>query len=108
MTSASASRVTRSRNSLALAIALFAGGIVAVATLHAQQAPNPAPPQAAPPANDAPAAAPVAPVTGQSQTQPANAPPAARGKPAAGQSQEHFEPTEKVRADFDVSFPVDI
>jgi hypothetical protein len=108
MTSASASRVTRSRRSLGLAIALFAGGIVAVATLHAQQAPNPAPPQVAPEAKDTPAAATGAPVAAQPQTEPANAAPAARGKAAAGQSQEHFEPTEKVRADFDVSFPVDI
>ena len=28
--------------------------------------------------------------------------------PAAGKSPQHFEPTEKVRPDFDVAFPVDI
>ena len=34
--------------------------------------------------------------------------PDANNTPPAADAPEHFEPTEKVRADFDVSFPVDI
>jgi len=88
MTSASASRVTRSRRSLGLAVALLCGALAVVGALRAQV------PGQKPPAGVSPAAA---------------APPA-DGKPArgSGASPSHFEPTEKVRADFDVSFPVDI
>jgi hypothetical protein len=123
MTSDSASRVTRSRRSLALAAALFAGGIVAVGALSAQQTQDTAQaPQAAPagpaatPATGGSTAAPVAagkpaaPAASQPKPAEPTTPPAAganRGT-AAGPAQEHFEPTEKVRADFDVSFPVDI
>ena len=39
---------------------------------------------------------------------PSTAQPEANKNPPATESPERFEPTEKVRADFDVSFPVDI
>jgi hypothetical protein len=132
MTSDSGSRVTRSKRSLGLAIALFAGGVVAVTGLRAQEtpaaaqpapaaapgnAPAPAAPETtAPPVSTgkapAPAPAPGSPgVQAPPVPQPADAksPPAgaSRGTTGGG-STDHFEPTEKVRADFDVSFPVDI
>jgi hypothetical protein len=71
----------------------------------------PAAPEAgAPGADPAPvtAAPESAPAAGETDT---NAAPAARaGKPdgAVGPTRDRFEPSEKVRADFDVSFPVDI
>jgi hypothetical protein len=93
MTSASASRVTRSRHSLRLALLAFAGVLAVVTVLRAQET-SPAP-AAAPPVKEAiPAIDPAA--------KPAT-PPASKGPTPA-----RFEPTEKVRADFDVSFPVDI
>ncbi|WP_129641905.1 hypothetical protein [Peristeroidobacter agariperforans] len=36
------------------------------------------------------------------------APPAPKSKPGKGSSPERFVPSEQVRADFDVSFPIDI
>ena len=87
MTSDSASRVTRSRWHLLGAVALLA--VVGVLRAQEPQAPAPPPPASAP----APAANP-----------PATNPPAAK----PGRTQDRFEPTEKVRADFDVSFPIDI
>lgn len=104
MTSASASRVTRSRRSLRLGLLLFAGVLAGITALRAQEAPTaPAATPAATPAAPAPAAA--------AQDVPAQ-PGASGQKPdaatAAGQSPTRFEPTEKVRADFDVSFPIDI
>jgi hypothetical protein len=132
MTSDSESRVTRSKRSLGFAIALFAGCVVAVTGLGAQETPAPVPkaPAATPanaPASTAPEAAvpPVetgntpasAPASGSpgaqapSVPQPADAksPPAGASRSTtSGGSKDHFEPTEKVRADFEVSFPVDI
>jgi len=124
MTSDSASRATRSRRSLGLAIALLAGGVVAVSAPGAQEAPKTAQPAPAATAKEAPApatpgtaaaptAATKATAAGQTAAPPqasSQPPPAADAKtpPARGKSGEHFEPTEKVRADFDVSFPVDI
>jgi len=110
MTSDSASRVTRSSRGLALAF--LAVGIVAVTATSAQQAPASAQSTPVAPAKDAPASAPA----GTAATPAASQPPAGAKPPPAGasrgstggQSPEHFEPTEKVRADFDVSFPVDI
>ena len=102
MTSASASRVTRSSRSLRLAVLLFAGVLAVVTVLRAQETPPPpAPPAAAgtTPSQDA-AAAP-----GDDPAPRASAP---ASDPRAGPSPARFEPTEKVRADFDVSFPIDI
>ena len=98
MTSDSASRVTRSRWHIFGALALLA----VVGVLRAQE---PEAPASTPPANP-PAPAPNAPAT----SAPAAATPAAAAPAAAkpGRTQDRFEPSEKVRADFDVSFPVDI
>ena len=106
MTSVSASRVTRSSRSLRLALLLFAGVLAAVTVLRAQETP-PAPPAAA---GTAPVQAAPAPAPAAQQSEPAaDAAPSQASPPApAGKSPARFEPTEKVRADFDVSFPVDI
>jgi hypothetical protein len=130
MTSASASRVTRSSRSLRLAIALFAGVLAAVTVLRAQETPPSAPaptPAAAPDAPAAGAAAsggessgdarPGEPTTDRAQDEGAavGEQPAATNPPApadrtrpVGPTPGRFEPTEKVRADFDVAFPIDI
>ena len=103
MTSDSASRVTRSRWHLVGALALLA----VVGVLRAQEPEAPAStPAANPPAPAPNTPAPNAPATSApAAATPAAAAPAAR-KP--GPTQDPFEPSEKVRADFDVSFPVDI
>lgn len=103
MTSASASRVTRSSRSLRRAALLLAGLLAGITALRAQEPPAaPAPAPAAEPARPAPAPA----------EPPAAADPKAAGKnnapPASTSTPSRFEPTEKVRADFDVSFPIDI
>jgi hypothetical protein len=105
MTSASASRVTRSSRSLRRAALLFAGVLAGITALRAQEPPaSPSPAPAAGPATPEPAASAPAP--------PAATDPKAAGKtnpPATSTSTPaRFEPTEKVRADFDVSFPIDI
>jgi hypothetical protein len=107
MTSASASRVTRSSRSLRLALLLFAGALAVAGVLRAQET---APPAPAAPAATGPSEAP--PAAGE----PARDPAAEAGRPTAkgsspanaGPTPGRFEPTEKVRADFDVAFPVDI
>jgi hypothetical protein len=108
MTSASASRVTRSRRSLRLALLLFAGVLAAVTVLRAQEAAPPPADKAAEPAQAAGKAAPAADTAGKDGAAPAGA--AQQPRPAAPgtASPSRFEPTEKVRADFDVSFPIDI
>jgi hypothetical protein len=66
-------------------------------------------PQTAPPADapeDAKADAPEGNSATEDEEPPADATPRTPG--VVGPTPEHFEPTEKVRADFDVSFPVDI
>jgi hypothetical protein len=95
MTSDSASRVTRSRWHLAGALALLA----VVGVLRAQE-------PEAPPATGAPAPAENPPAPGPTATTAPAAGTAPAPKP--GRTQDRFEPSEKVRADFDVSFPVDI
>ena len=104
MTSASASRVTRSSRSLRLALLLL-GSVLAVAgALRAQEARGPAPE----------ATTEGAEVAEASKDEAVKPPPAAEPDPAEraplprGPSPNRFEPTEKVRADFDVSFPIDI
>ena len=97
MTSDSASRVTRSRWHIFGALALLA--VVGVLRAQEPEAPASTPAANTPtPAPNAPAAATPAAAT------PAAAPAVAR----PGRTQDRFEPSEKVRADFDVSFPVDI
>jgi hypothetical protein len=83
----------------------FLGALAAATALRAQdpsKAPVAAPPPASQPASQ-PASKPAA-------EPPAAAPSdeAATDRKPAGASSGRFEPTEKVRADFDVSFPVDI
>jgi len=114
MTSASASRVTRSSRSLRRAALLFAGVLAGITALRAQE-PRPAPQPAS--SASVPAVAPAKPV--QSDADPAaatieaapdsgNAPAKASQPATSVPSPARFVPTEKVRADFDVSFPVDI
>jgi hypothetical protein len=121
MTSASASRVSRSSRSLRLAFVLFAGVLAAATVLRAQETPPAAPavpPPAAAPAGDAASGeSPGEPATEEAQDEAAAAAerPAATNPPApadrtrpVGPTPGRFEPTEKVRADFDVAFPIDI
>jgi hypothetical protein len=119
MTSDSASRATRSSRNLRLALALFMGGLAAVTALRAQETPKApssttASQQQAPPANEAaaeapaPAAAAPARKAESGNAKPAPADDADRKSGKVGTASGRFEPTEKVRADFDVSFPVDI
>jgi hypothetical protein len=128
MTSDSASRVTRSRRSLQRSLLLTAAVLAGVTVLRAQESPPPAAPAASPPAGPAAPAGAAPPATKTAPAANADAagnpdapaapapaapgdPPApAAGKPGGkvGPTRDRFEPTEKVRADFDVSFPVDI
>lgn len=106
MTSDSASRVTRSSRGLRLALVLF-GCCLAVATVLRAQEPVPAETQEkqgttegterTEGAEDKDAKAPAA---GEEE--------GAKKTGVVGPTPGRFEPTEKVRADFDVSFPVDI
>ena len=114
MTSASASRVTRSSRSLRLAALLFIGVLSVATLLRAQEAPPASAGNQATPASaagtDAADTAPDAAPDGDPSAKPAaDAPVGAADVPApAGSPSARFEPTEKVRADFDVSFPIDI
>lgn len=89
---------------------IVALAVLAVGIAYAQQnlpAP-PKPPAAEPVASGAPAAAP-ADDTPVAEEGAAAAGPAPAPSPGAGKgSPQRFEPTEKVRPDFDVAFPVDI
>ena len=111
MTSASASRVTRSSRSLRLALLLL-GGVLAVAgALRAQEAGRPAPaPEAEVTTEGTESTEGAKGAKDEAVKQPAAAEPDAAEKapPPKGPSPNRFEPTEKVRADFDVSFPIDI
>ena len=106
MTSASASRVTRSSRNLRLALLLFGCGLAVAGVLRAQEPPRPeAEAEATTEGTEVAEAA-----KGEAVKQPAVAEPDAAEKapPPKGPSPNRFEPTEKVRADFDVSFPIDI
>jgi hypothetical protein len=118
MTSAFASRVTRSSRSLRLAVAMFAGVLAIVTVLRAQEAPPPVPASApaedpsavARPVDEPAAEAAEASAESEQPAAPAAAPTSAApdtGRPV-GPTPSRFEPTEKVRADFDVAFPIDI
>ncbi|MDQ1346034.1 MAG: hypothetical protein QG586_1565 [Pseudomonadota bacterium] len=113
MTSASASRVTRSSRSLRLALLLLGGGLAVAGVLRAQETPRPAP------ETEAEAEATTEGTEGTegakgAQDAAVKPPPAAeadateKAPTPKGPSPNRFEPTEKVRADFDVSFPIDI
>jgi hypothetical protein len=106
MTSDSASRVTRSSSNLRLAVLLFLGALAAATALRAQEpskATAPAPAPASEPATETAAEAEGTAPAGEKA-----APATATDRKPAGAASGRFEPTEKVRADFDVSFPVDI
>jgi hypothetical protein len=115
MTSDSASRVTRSSRNLRLAVLVFLGALAAATGLRAQEPSKAAPVPA--PANE-PTAKPAAepPVAASSDEAESTAPAGDKSSPASATDRKppgaassgRFEPTEKVRADFDVSFPVDI
>lgn len=117
MTSVSASRVTHSSRSLRLAVLLLAFSLAAVPALRAQE-PPPADEEAggAESAESAGQGGPAA--SAEPPAQDASPPPPAedqeppadpdRKRGVVGPTPGRFEPTEKVRADFDVSFPVDI
>ena len=108
MTSASASRVTRSSRNLRLALLAFAGVLAGVTALRAQETrPASVPVQPPAPATAAPSATAPAPAARERAAADAGAKQAGPAAPADS-SPARFEPTEKVRADFDVSFPIDI
>jgi hypothetical protein len=102
MTSASASRVTRSSRNLRLALVLLGGGLAVAGVLPAQEARGPAPQK------ETEAEATTEGTEGTEGTKAAEADAAEKAPPPKGLSPNRFEPTEKVRADFDVSFPIDI
>lgn len=134
MTSDSASRVMRSRASLRRSLLLFAACLALAGVLRAQEAARTAESPAAERTEGttrAPAADPDIPVSepvpaasapAKGTAQPARPADGAASGPAksategatertpgvVGTTPGRFEPTEKVRADFDVSFPVDI
>jgi hypothetical protein len=95
---------------------LFAGVLAAATVLRAQETPPAAPAPAAPTPEPA-ESPPGEPATDETQDEGAAAveQPAATNPPApadrtrpVGPTPGRFEPTEKVRADFDVAFPIDI
>jgi hypothetical protein len=96
------------RTPSALLVGLLALGLAGFGLALAQQPParddaqDAAPTTAAAPPAAAQAPDPASPA-------PASSEPAAPAKPAAAKgTPQRFEPTEKVRPDFDVAFPVDI
>ena len=113
MTSASASRVTRSSRNLRLALVVFGCGLAVAGVLRAQEPPRQeaeATTEGTESTEGAKATTGEAAAKGEAMKQPAAAEPDAADKapPPNGPSPNRFEPTEKVRADFDVSFPIDI
>jgi hypothetical protein len=78
-------------------IALLFAGVLAVASVLRAQEPAQAPAEAKPAVPAGTGERPAPPQRVEAE------PPAAKGRVP-----ERFEPTEKVRADFDVSFPIDI
>lgn len=107
MTSVSASRVTRSRRHLQGVLLALAALLAMVTVLRAQETSRT--PAAERPAAPAPVPKDAVPA-GDAAARPTDAPAANAAEPPAprGPSPTRFEPTEKVRADFDVSFPIDI
>jgi hypothetical protein len=105
----------RSSRNLRFAVLLLLGALAAATALRAQEPPKatvPAPSAASEPAAESATEPPVA---ASSEDAEGVAPEGDKPKPAGeadrkpvGSSSGRFEPTEKVRADFDVSFPVDI
>jgi hypothetical protein len=86
-----------------IGLTILAAGLA----LAQQNLPAPTPAPAEPAATES--AAGVAPGGGDKAAAPKASDEAPAARPAAAKgSPQHFEPTEKVRPDFDVAFPVDI
>jgi hypothetical protein len=83
---------------LRLALLLLGGGLAVAGVLAAQEARGPGPETEAEAAKGEAVKRPPA----------AEADATEKTPPPKGPSPNRFEPTEKVRADFDVSFPIDI
>jgi hypothetical protein len=96
----------RSRRSFRRSLLLTAAVLAGVTVLRAQETPPAAPPATAPQADTS---APP-PTTAPPTAKPAGTEtvPAGKAGSKVGPTRDRFEPSEKVRADFDVSFPVDI
>lgn len=107
MTSASASRVTRSSRSLRLALLLLGGALAVAGVLRAQETPAPEA-EATTEGTEGTEVVEAAKDTAVKRPPAAEADAAEKAPPPKGPSPNRFEPTEKVRADFDVSFPIDI
>jgi hypothetical protein len=97
--------------------ALLVAGFAAVTLALAQQPPAAEPTPQPPPSTAAETPTPTPPTTAEAPTPAgkddsptaATGPEPAANKPAAARgSPQRFEPSEKVRADFDVAFPIDI
>jgi hypothetical protein len=86
--------------------AALAGFAITLALAVRALAADPPPPPTATPATPAAPAAPVATPPAKDTT--AGPAPAAKPGETSKGTPQHFEPTEKTRADFEVSFPVDI
>ncbi len=117
MTSASASRVTRSSRRRRLVLLLFGGSLAAVTVLRAQEPPASVATEKTTEGTRSAEGAEAKRAEPLSEKDGTQAPPADAPAPTAepdrkpgvvGPTPGRFEPTEKVRADFDVSFPVDI
>ena len=108
MTSASASRVTRSSRSLRLALLLLGGGLAVAGVLRAQEAAGPAPQAGSGTETTEGTEARLTKDEAVEAAAAAETDAAEKAPPPKGPSPNRFEPTEKVRADFDVSFPIDI
>lgn len=101
------------RNLLALSLTLL---VLAAAAIEPPQAPPGAPSKPAPEQQEPPAPAPKAepppqeaePGAPEAAEDDEELPPLPPEDAAAGPSPQRFNPTEKVRADFPVSFPIDI
>ena len=108
MTSASELRVTRSSRSFRRLVLLFAFCLGVVAVLRAQE--TKVPPKPEPSAAETAESGQAAPPETPSDAAVAKpAPDRAEDEPGVvGPTPGRFEPSEKVRADFDVSFPIDI
>jgi hypothetical protein len=96
---------------LRLALLLVGGGLAVAGVLRAQETPRPAPETEAAETTESTEGTEVAEASKGEAVKPplaAESDAAGNAPPPRGPSPNRFEPTEKVRADFDVSFPIDI
>jgi len=90
---------------LRLALLLLGGGLAVAGALRAQQPPAP---KATTEGTEGTEVVEAAKDAAVKRPPAAEADAAEKAPPPKGPSPNRFEPTEKVRADFDVSFPIDI